>query len=444
MAKRGTRAKSTRRRSTWRRGLVLAAFTVVSVVCMSWFAARDWVGKVQPARLSQLADSELVQHFRTLVRKGPGEIARVVESLVAKRTALQSAAARTLHEEIERCAKATADEAVVQLDRIAEALATHAPRFNKEALATAAALAERILAVPQRASSKSDRLRNCHIVLKEEAQRRMHERARATDSMTRSLEVIDQPSIGPAAASRPEFTVSLAPLAGGGLAAVPGDLHPRPLARQAASQAKPLKAQATNPPGTALTSRLNSPSQLQSVGGASDASDVSSLISLDRRNRAVSADQSQLQRSSKNAVEPTSAASASPPMPRDLARLLESAERVGFGGALQSAATRAELSWLGIDESQLKLARGAVDDDPQVRREVVEALPSVANVDARGWLLWFSRDRDADVRRAAIALLATASDPALRKRVREAAESDADPRVRQQAKAAVVAESDIR
>jgi hypothetical protein len=411
---------------------------------MSWFAARDWVGEVRPVSLSQLADAELAQHLRSLVREGRAELARVVESLVAKRTALQSAAARTLHEEIERCAKATAEEAAVQLDQIAEALAMHAPRFNEEALATAAALAERILTVPRRATSNSDRLRNCHIVLKEEAERRINARARSAGSKAKSVGSIHEPATGPERKSRPGFAVSLAPLAGGGIAAEPGDSLPRPLSKESATQAKPLAAQSQDPPSAAPTSRLNSASQLNTVGGAFEASDISSLMSDDPRNAAISAVQSQSQRSSTSAVEPAAAASTSPAMPRDLARLLELAQRIRFGSAPQTAATRAELSWLGVDESQLKLAQGAVDKNPQVRREVVEALPSIAHIDARGWLLWLSRDRDAEVRRAAIALLATAGDPELKKRVREAAESDADPRVRQQAKAAVMAESNVR
>jgi hypothetical protein len=150
---------------------------------MVWFAASDWAGELQPLRLSQLDDAELMQHFRALVRQGPAELARVVESLVAKRAALKTAAARTLHEEIERCARAKAEEAGTQLDQIAGAMAKHAWRFDAEALTAAAALADRILAIPQRGANHSDRLRNCHIVLKEEAERRLKEQARSPDDV---------------------------------------------------------------------------------------------------------------------------------------------------------------------------------------------------------------------------------------------------------------------
>jgi hypothetical protein len=151
---------------------------------MLWFAASDRAGEIQTVRLSQLDEAELMQHFRALVQQGPAELARVVESLVAKRPAQQTAAARTLHEEIERCARATAEEAASQLDQIAGAMAKHAWRFDAEALTAAAALADRILAMPRRGANHSDRLRNCHIVLKEEAQRRLKEQARRPDDVS--------------------------------------------------------------------------------------------------------------------------------------------------------------------------------------------------------------------------------------------------------------------
>jgi hypothetical protein len=401
---------------------------------MSWVALRDWGGGDLPVRLSQLPDAELAQHLRALLRQGPAELSRVVESLVAKRTALQSAAARTLHEEIEFCAKATANDSAERLDQIARLLATYAPQLNDDALATAAALAERILAAPLRAANISERLRNCHIVLKEEAQRRMKEQARSPDGNSRSAFRDDARPKGPGPALRSAVTVTMPPIPGGGLAATPGNSHPRRLPQPAASQAKPLGIQAIDSGGASSTSRLNSPSQVNAASMDSGAKIAASLLPGGRNNPAPSTDQINGVASDVPSVEK---ATAQAPIPRDLARLLELVDRVRFGSSPQSAANRAELSWLGIDESQLKLARGAVDNDPRVRKEVVEALPLVGNVDVRGWLLWLSHDRDVEVRRAAIALLATAADPELKKRVREAAESDADPRVRAHAQAAV-------
>jgi hypothetical protein len=101
-------------------------------------------------------------------------------------------------------------------------------------------------------------------------------------------------------------------------------------------------------------------------------------------------------------------------------------------------AARKELQRLRIDERQLSLARSAVHSDPRVRIEVIEALPLIASIDTRQWLLWFSHDRDPKVRRAALSLLATSGDPELQRRVRQAAASDSDPRVREQSRAAVV------
>ena len=72
-----------------------------------------------------------------------------------------------------------------------------------------------------------------------------------------------------------------------------------------------------------------------------------------------------------------------------------------------------------------------------MRQEVVEALPVLDAVNSREWLVWLSHDRDAGVRRAAITLLATSGDPEIQKRIRQAAETDADPAIRQQARAAL-------
>jgi hypothetical protein len=429
------RAKSPKRQSIWRRGLVLAAFTLIAGLCLSWIATSDWLSEVPPVGIRQLSDSQLADHLRALVREGPAELARVVESLVAERSALQSAAARALHEEIERSAKLAADEAGDRLDQIARLLASYAPQSDDGALAAAAAMAERILAIPQRRANNTDRLRNCHIVLKEKAERRIKEQSRSPDRKPKHART--EPTQRPAESARPADTVTLAPLPGGGLMATPSDSIPRRLPRQAERQAKPLGTPANNWLGAAPTSRRQLPSQANLVSGAAGAS--ANMESRGRDNRNHAANEGKLPDASEPGGQPATATAR--PMPRDLARLIEASQLFGFGSRPESAALRAEIASMGFDETQLKLARAAVDHDPRVRIEVIEALPTIGNVDVRGWLLWLSHDRDPDVRRAAVALLATASDPELRKRVRDAADNDSDPRVRQQAQAALKARS---
>ena len=73
----------------------------------------------------------------------------------------------------------------------------------------------------------------------------------------------------------------------------------------------------------------------------------------------------------------------------------------------------AELIRRGFTEAQLDLARKLYDPDPAVRKKLVRELPGLQGVDTVPWLLELCRDADAEVRSAAIALLATSSDPAV-------------------------------
>ena len=98
-------------------------------------------------------------------------------------------------------------------------------------------------------------------------------------------------------------------------------------------------------------------------------------------------------------------------------------------------ATRAEAELVrrGFSPLQIALARRLFDPDPQVRKELVRALPSLGGVDASAWLICLSRDVDPDVRMAAIALMATVADPALVEQLEAIARADPDPRIQRQA-----------
>jgi hypothetical protein len=89
-----------------------------------------------------------------------------------------------------------------------------------------------------------------------------------------------------------------------------------------------------------------------------------------------------------------------------------------------------ELTRRGMSALHLRLAHRLTNPDPRARRELVDLLPKLTGIDARPWLLWLSEDPSAEVRLAALTLLATSNDPALRDRLARQASRDADPRVR--------------
>lgn len=398
----------------------------------------------EPVALSQLDDAELEPRLRDLLSEGGGGLAVVVESLAAERTALRRAAFRTLHEEIDRGVKASADEAAVAFNKLGRTLARSAPHFKRESLALAAELAERLIALPPSVFGPDrDRLQDCHVVLAAQAQERMRNRDRfylsgiATAS-TRTGHPAR--SFGETDNERP---IDLAPLAGGGLPIVRAHSEPLRLPDQIVADARPLRDFERELHTRSKTAKRDIPvagplSHAAILPRTSIAHDAGTMVSL--------AEHTAPEHTAPAAGRawPSSGPLAHQPEvapPADLKRLLELETRVRAKDAAVANSAREEIMRAGVDERQLGLARGAVDSDPRVRKEVVEALSLIGSVDGRAWLLWFSHDHDAEVRRAAISLMATASDPELKKRVRQAAQSDADPRVRAEARAAAAVEA---
>ncbi len=89
----------------------------------------------------------------------------------------------------------------------------------------------------------------------------------------------------------------------------------------------------------------------------------------------------------------------------------------------------AELRNRGLGATQITLARRLTDPRPSVRQALVDELPSSAGIDSRQWLLWLARDHNADVRLAALTVMATAGDPMLLRQVGLIAREDSDPRI---------------
>ena len=88
-----------------------------------------------------------------------------------------------------------------------------------------------------------------------------------------------------------------------------------------------------------------------------------------------------------------------------------------------------ELRRRGFTDRDMKLAEKFTDADPAVRRKFAEMLPRISGVRASRWLWWLAEDEDAQVRVAAISMLATSGDAAVRHRLRELADRETNPAV---------------
>jgi hypothetical protein len=90
---------------------------------------------------------------------------------------------------------------------------------------------------------------------------------------------------------------------------------------------------------------------------------------------------------------------------------------------------REELTHRGFQQVHLRLAERLVDPDAEVRLQLVRSLPELAGIDSRPWLVWLSGDPAPQVRKAAIAVIGTSSDPTLRERLREIEREEADDEI---------------
>jgi hypothetical protein len=91
---------------------------------------------------------------------------------------------------------------------------------------------------------------------------------------------------------------------------------------------------------------------------------------------------------------------------------------------------RAELVRRGFASEHVEMARRMCDPNPEVRRQLVGQLPGVPGLNATPWLMHLAGDASAEVRLAAISLLATCDDPQLLDRIGAMARQDPDPRIR--------------
>jgi HEAT repeats len=445
MAKRGASGRTRRPRSLGGIARLPLALLLAATVAGYSIHQFEQLERGDGLALSQVADAELEPRLRDLVVHGKVGLTSLVEAIDSERAALQAAAIRILHEEIDRLKTTADDDVASSIDQLAHLLANNAPQFHGEALAQAAELADRIIALPSKENAPGiTRIRDCHRVLAAHTQSRIGSRNRSVANLAGSRAANDKVggrnSMHPAGFAQSSAAIEVVPLAGGSLPIDPAQGKPLRLPEQVVASGRPIRANPIEPRTLPMAAASN-------AGQGNESTSAAAVSMIVEPNRPATSDSGMRVRQAQHSDNvpgekwPASAAQRREPAvtpPEDLQRLLELDQRIRSNDAAIAAAARRETEQLRVDRRQLALARGAVDPDPQVRKEVVEALPLVGSVDARGWLLWLSHDSDTAVRRAAISLLATAGDGALKKRVRDAAMSDPDLQVREKARASGV------
>ena len=84
----------------------------------------------------------------------------------------------------------------------------------------------------------------------------------------------------------------------------------------------------------------------------------------------------------------------------------------------------------GLSTEQIDLARMISHPKPELRASTIPMIRNRTDIDPAVWLLQLSRDREESVRLAALEALATLTEPEVRGRLAEMAESDPSPGVR--------------
>ncbi len=102
------------------------------------------------------------------------------------------------------------------------------------------------------------------------------------------------------------------------------------------------------------------------------------------------------------------------------------------------------ITFPGDPTVHLELASQMFDPDPEVRKRLTRMLPGLRSIDPVPWLLWLGRDADAEVRLAAMSLLATTGDPKLLDQVEELARQDPDPQIQRLAQRVAQRQGDGR
>ena len=386
-------------------------------------------------QLNTVPDSRAAALVAQAAALGEPGIPVLVEALGSKRKSVARAGKTALIKQLGRWKKLNTQTASSRLAVLADALATDVENFDSTAQSDAAHFATRILSWPLDAETVDPArvILSCEKVLRAAATRGdVPPRQGVADWERLPVELADVPSPllptadrlraerpGPTDASIPE----LSRLPGGGL---PIDLS---------SPADEVRDQQLGESARVSDARSTPPGHLV---GMPDAKPISPAGGSRRPVAAPGAMRPRPEDTSDEgamASRKPSVRSLSLERPVNLARLesTELLQRLHGEDRAKSNGVAAELSRRGFSPKQIALGRQLFDPDPEVRKRLARSLPGQPGIDAAAWLKFLCRDDDAEVRLAAITLLATTADPALIDHALQLAREDSDPRIRRQA-----------
>jgi hypothetical protein len=393
-------------------------------VCL-YRLSEQWSAQYWRQQLAAAKDDELPQIVQRLAGRGADGIGALVDGLASPKENVQREVRLALDEEVNRWMRLPNQEASRRISWLTSALASQAETIQASSKPFAADLATRLLLWPTD-GAVVDRTRivaECELVLRathsrgdESADalwRRQQDAALAArasaDRWTSALPVATHEKLPPESLQAP----ALPPLATAPWATESTET-PRTLRPDTATK-RIHPASGVKRPATRNPLRATANQAAQTEDATADHADWSQP--LDESERAES-------------VETASAVSESNRFSRTQSLDLF-AELSSTSGA--AAAAEAELTRRGSTHRQIEVGKHLTSTDAEERRRWAEALPGLRGIDTKQWLLILSRDESAEVRRAAIILMATSQDPEMLARVEEVARDDPEPALRQQA-----------
>jgi len=410
-------------------GVTLSALSV-----LYWWQERHVVEQLE-SELAALGEDELRSHFRQLADVGDRGIRAVVRAMGARQARIGDAAERVLNERIDAATVMRSEVGVSRLTQIASALVVETERFDRAAQLRAARLASRILLWPTDGTSGDGRrlVGLCEKILRAiPADEPLAvagptpgaESAELTWPESENEEVRPAAGAGrPSIQARPPDVAMLA-LPGGDL---PFEALPAATANggQASMVADSKRNDATESDTASIAANTSSPPR--PLGEA-----FRDARPLGAANSELDGDDEQKPTQHVSRLDNQREQSSGESGSRDrmtvasLTRLLRSNDRATAEWA------RNELRRRGFRESDLALLENLTHPDRHVRLQWVRRLPTLPDINPEQWLLWLTRDADADVRHTAIGLLATSNDASILRQLAGLATNDRDPRIREQ------------